>query len=178
MESLVSINITIGDKLINPTKLPILFYWDGNNDLRKLIVSDKELREHIKNSITSLDEYDKCDISYFYFKFDGNEEKYTEHTIHIKDFMSIDDINESIIMDMICNVCKNLYFNVFGKAYEIEMIVTENPELSSIQDMYAKIIEKYGKRVSKETFVNYILSKLVMSGKNKEILQERLNKMI
>ena len=178
MESLVSINITVGDKLINPTKLPILFYWDGNNDLRKLIVSDKELREHIKNSITSLDDYDKCDISYFYFKFDGNEEKYTEHTIHIKDFMSIDDIDESIIINMVYDICRNVYFNVFGKEYEIEMIVAENPELLSIQDMYAKITEKYGKRVSKETFVNYILSKSGMSGKNKEILQQRLNNMI
>ena len=176
MESLVSINITVGDKLINPTKLPILFYWDGNNDLYKLITSDETLREHIKDNLTSFDDYNNCVVSYFYFKFEGDEEKYTENNVNVNRFMTINDLHEEVVTNMLYLICIKLYSQVFGKEYDTT-IVSDDPELVSVHDIYDKVLEKYGERVTKETFVNYIISKSGLTEQNKEILQQHLNEM-
>ena len=44
-DTLVAINLTNGTKLLNPTKRPILFYWDGTGDLHDEIIGSFRLIE-------------------------------------------------------------------------------------------------------------------------------------
>ena len=51
-DSLVAINITVNDKILNKNNVPILFYWDGEgSSLTQAIYDDPSFRSLLFNTI-------------------------------------------------------------------------------------------------------------------------------
>ena len=160
-DSLVAFNIynKQTNKLLNKTRfMPVLYYWNGDNDLLfEMINSDKFIKNYL-NNIYDEDTLNKIAISYFYFNYDDNqEEKYTENTILVKDYVNFENLNKNVLLDIIYNRLKTLYkicmYEEFSR--NIEISLSDN-----ISNIYNIIKDKYKERVSKETIGNWIRSEL------------------
>ena len=66
-DSLVAINITQSDKILNNSSVPLLFYWNGEQDIISSLKQDDAFFSFIKEKCMNIDNYVKCRISYFYF---------------------------------------------------------------------------------------------------------------
>ena len=68
-DSLVAINITQFDKLLNNSTVPLLFYWNGESDIINSLKEDESFISFIKERCMNIENYTKCKISYFFFKY-------------------------------------------------------------------------------------------------------------
>jgi len=151
-DSLVALNITYNNTLLNPTNVPILFYWDGVGNLFDCIIKDPKFTDIIKEKCFNFEMFSKSKITCFYFKDDTEE--YTEFESDIQDIL---DINSELSYEFMIKICLKLYkvsmkseFNNFNKL--------ENDEL--IKDIYLQIKSKYKKKFNNESFLNYVRSEL------------------
>ncbi len=175
-DSLVAFNIynKQTNKLLNKNRfMPILYYWNGEDDLLfEMINSDKFIKNYLKD-IYDEDTLNKIAISYFYFNYDDNrEEKYTENDILIKDYVSFENLNKMVILDIIYYRLKSLYKICMNEEFfkNIKISLSEN-----INNIYNEIKAKYKERVSKETIGNWIRSEL---NKNKTYNSKNINLII
>ena len=95
-DSLVAINLTIENKLINPTKQPILFYWDGTGDLQEIIKTDETIKNIFKEKCLTYDDFLSSSMNYFRFDYINAEEKYVEEFISLPSYIGLDQMNENI----------------------------------------------------------------------------------
>ena len=87
-DSLVAINITQFDKLLNNSTVPLLFYWNGESDIISSLKEDESFVSFIKERCMNIDNYTKCKISYFFFKYNEDNEEYNQQIDDIQDVYS------------------------------------------------------------------------------------------
>ena len=157
-DTLVSMNLfnNENNQLVN--KIPILYYWNGEGDLLKNIITDKSFLEKYFNNIDySL--YINLYLGYFFFEFDKDDnEIYKDNIIKISDYIELDKFNSKIIVNEI--VIKHLYnlYKISMKS-EYNNIQVFNEDI--ILDIYDKIKNKYKEKLNKETFINWIRQEII-----------------
>ena len=164
-DSLVSINIINDNKLLNINKngVPLLFYWNGTDDVLESIFKIDTFKSKIYDVINDVNNYTNSKISLFYFKYDeNNKEQYNELSVFIQDYIKLKDFPEDKIdfyKEYIWQHFAYLYKSVYQNDYDkdVNMLSIED----SILDIYDKIKEKHPKRVMKTTVLNYVRSELM-----------------
>lgn len=162
-DSLVALNIVSENNiLLNNTNVPILYYWDGESNIKDSIIIDDEFKNYIISKVINIDYYSNSKIHYFYFKYDNdNNESYNEETLIIQDLFKLSDLpdnNRIFYKEYLLNHFKFLYESAYHETYSEDISIIGIDD--AILDIYDKIQEKYPKRVIKSTVVNYIRSEL------------------
>ena len=170
-DSLVAINLTIGNKLINPTKQPILFYWDGTGDLQEIIKTDETIRNIFKENCLTYDDFLSASINYFRFDYVDGEEKYIEEFIDLTSCVTLSELNEDVWINEVKPYFDFLYTKSFNESYVFSENIKE--DFKTIVD---KLKEKYPGKVSSTTIINYIRSKLSkdISATDKDFILENV----
>ncbi len=172
-DSLVAINIVDKNRVLyNKEMCPLLYYWNGDGSLLEELSHDenfiKLLAENLKQNPHN---YVNLQISYFYFKFIDNEDKYESNITDLQDALCIetlDNIGETEIANFyIIKHLNELYKNAFKKDFEI---FSQNG--LNIIEIYNVLKEKYGKRVSTETIKNWLRSVLISEDKLTQVNTE------
>lgn len=163
-DSLVSINIINDNKLLNfnGNGVPLLFYWNGEDDVLDSIFKMDIFKTKIYDVINDVNNYTNSKIALFYFKYIENKEQYSELSVLIQDYIKLKDFPEDKIdfyKEYIWQHFAYLYKSVYQEDYDkdINMLSIED----SILDIYDKIKEKHPKRVMKSTVLNYVRSELM-----------------
>lgn len=186
-DSLVAINITkrnsdqnnISIELLNPSNVPLLFYWNGDGEIKNYFINDDKLRNHIVLNTFNVNNYTYTSICYFYFTYDADEnEKYLEDYCNIQDLFSFSSMNndEAIFFyDYLIKYFNTLYQKAFKLDYTPEMTFDVD---GMIRDMFDQIQKKYPSKFSKETLFNYIRHQLKndnMTSNNIDFILEKLD---
>ena len=166
-DSLVAINITIDNRILNKNNVPILFYWNGEGtSLIRSIYEDPSFKSLLCNLVINYDNYADAKLSFFYFLYENDNEKYIEDFSIIQNEMKLSDLDEESRMfykTYLWNHFKFLYESAYHKTYADDVSLFDMDEC--ILDIYDKIQEKYPKRVIKSTVVNYIRGELQKTDK-------------
>lgn len=157
-DTLVSMNLfnNENNQLVN--KIPILYYWNGEGDLLKNIITDKSFLEKYFNNIDySL--YINLYLGYFFFEFDKDDnEIYKDNIIKISDYIELDKFNsKNIVNEIVIKHLYNLYKISMKSEYNNIQVFNED----IILDIYDKIKNKYKEKLNKETFINWIRQEII-----------------
>ena len=168
-DTFIALNIIYNGTMPLHKNYPIIFYWNGENSPI----------EEIKNN----EVFSKVISEFFDIKYYDNVELYVttvdkslsnEKTYKLQNLYPLDTINleEKGFNKFILDVFYNTYSLVTSKQYEIPIdgLSFEN----IIADIYEDIQHKLNRKISKDTFLNYILSvfdeKTKLTYENKKIL--------
>lgn len=174
-DSLVAINLTVGNTLVNPSKQPILFYWDGTGDLQEIIRTDETIQNIFKESCFTYDDFLTASINYFRFDYVDGEEKYIEENIEISSCIKLNEMKEDIWVNEVKPHFDFLYTKSFNETYVFNENIKEDFKI-----IVNKLKEKYPEKVSTKTILNYIRSKLSkdIGTTDKEFILENVAKII
>lgn len=159
-DTFCAINATILNKLINKNQIPIVYYYNGNdNDIINDIMKSAEFLDFINNNIlTQENGYFYGKISIFYYK----DNDYTEQSFYLRNKLLITDIEQdlsrAIYLPIIFNIFNYLFEKAFNKKYEAINIDNNECIIENIKTIYNKICEKY--TISFDTIINYISKNL------------------
>lgn len=159
-DTFCAINATILDKLINKNQIPIVYYYNGNdNDIINDIMKSAEFLDFInKNMLTQNNGYFYGKISIFYYK----DNDYTEQSFYLRNKLLIIDIGQDlsriIYLPIVFNIFNYLFEKAFNKKYEVINMNNNKSIIENIKTIYNKICEKY--TISFDTIVNYISKNL------------------
>ena len=180
-DSLVALNITSNDKLLNKNNVPILFYWNGESTLINAIYNDINFKSLLYNTVMNYDNYANAKLSFFYYE--GENENYTEDFCFVQNDIKLFDLDDETRMFYkmyLWNHFKFLYESAFHEKYEGNVSLFEMDEC--ILDIYDQIQSKYPKRVIKSTVINYIRSELqktdCLSMENTDWIIEQLENLL
>ena len=166
-ESLVAINIICNDKLINKNGTPLLFYWDGQQDIYDAFKSSNEFIDYLYHTVMTKDNYINSYFAFFkYYLDEEGVENYQENKCIIQDFITFQNMREdrrSFYKEYLSDLFLYLYKSAYHEDYNQDISIIGIDE--SILDIYDKIQEKYPKKVIKSTVINYIRSELLQSNK-------------
>lgn len=165
-DSFISLNIVNSNEILYKI-FPIVFYWNGVNDVVNDLLNNKDFYNIISKYINSK-YYDTVKICMTYV----NSENYNEREILIQELYPLYVVNDNIYNELITDIFYDIYEKIFKKEYEIPI---ENFGFKNIiSDIYEDIIKKMSDKITKETFFNYILSQLdertKLTFQNKEYL--------
>lgn len=151
-DSLVSMNITYNDLVLNK-KFPILFYWNGENNPIEDISNDDKIKMFLKTKVITEHMYEHTEINYATYKFDGENDIYEEQSFSIKDWFSLDYVSENIKETIIYDILNNVYFKVFNEYFETQLLDNFKDKINGI---ITAIRSHYAKEISNETIINYV----------------------
>lgn len=160
-DTFCAINATILDKLINKNQIPIVYYYNGNdNNIINDIMKSTEFLDFInKNMLTQENGYFYGKISIFYYK----DNDYTEQSFYLRNKLLITDIEQdlsrAIYLPIVFNVFNYLFEKAFNNKYEVINMNNNECIIENIKTIYNKICEKYT-NISFDTIVNYISKNL------------------
>ena len=167
IELLVAINIISDDKIINKNGTPLLFYWNGEQDIYEALKEDTSFNDYLMHTVINKDKYIKSYLSFFTYKYyidEDKEQEYEEHKINIQDFMKLKDIDSEknlFYKEYLLSHFLYLYQSAYHEEYKEDISIIGIDD--AILDIYDKIQEKYPKRVIKSTVINYIRSELLQT---------------
>lgn len=180
-DSLVSINIFNSEnKILNKSTVPMLYYWNGINDVLDDLSNDEHLLKYAKTLFINPTDYLDLMISYFYFKYnDNDEEVYADNTLDIQDIITLDKFeSDYIVLYYLLNHFKTLYKNSFKDEY----ISEDNDAVNNILIMYRAIKDKFKTRLTKITIMQWIRSVLLdeshFNGTNSDFIYNKLNEIL
>lgn len=177
MESIIAINILVGDILINPSNQPILFYWDGKNNIKDIIFETDSLLKIIDKHIINFNDYITTKI-YFCGYYNDNT-LYKEDFVYLSDIYTIDKFSCNIYLELVYPIFTYLYSQAYKTEYT-ETLLQLNEE-DGIVDIYNKLKDKFTNKITSKTIINYIKSKLdkneFLSIENKNIIISYLNEL-
>ena len=180
-DSLVAINIVnSNNNILNKTTVPMLYYWNGESDIMDDLANDNELIDYVKTLISEPTDYLNIFISYFYFRYnDNNEEVYSDTTIEVQNLIFLDKIeNDNICIYYINKHFRTLYKNSFKQ----EFVSTSEDDITNIIDIFRAIKSKFKTRISKQTIVNWVRSVLLEESKfnstNSDYIINKLNEIL
>jgi hypothetical protein len=180
-DSLVAINITNNEnKLLNKTSMPMLFYWNGESDVLDDLSKDENLIEYTKNLITNPADYLNIFVSYFYFKYnENNEEDYSDNTLQIQDLILLEKFESDHI---VLYFLKKLFLTLYKISFKMDFPEEGNNASDDIKKMCYAIKEKFKTRLTKETIINWVRSALLekdhLNTQNTEYIILKLNQII
>lgn len=160
--SVLSINIVNGNSILNKDGLPILLYWNKDDDLKKCLLDDS-----FKSSVISLcknDMYANTKIKCISFvdedtEVDGNE-KYNVIEYNVQDLFSIID-NEIVAYRIIMYILHDLYINIFKHSISEDFQDDSLDNIKNvIQTIYSAIFTKKQDKILPNTVFHYIVSKV------------------
>lgn len=160
-ESLIAINIVMdGDSgqkiLLNKNSTPILFYYNGDGtNVSEAIKNDEKFKNLVKEKITSYDIYIKSNVCHIYYTYDGSD-NYKEESISFQKFIPIEEIGDNFLQNIIDEMSKKIYFDVFKKEYGTD----EKKNDSIICDVYIKANITFKNKITPNIFLNYLRKKL------------------
>ena len=160
--SILSINIVNDNSILNKDGLPILFYWNKDDDLKNCLLDDsfKSLViSFCKNGIYTHAKI-KC-ISFVDENIDvDGDEKYETTEYNVQDLFSIED-NEIIAYRTVMYLLHDLYINIFK--HSVDEKYTDD-SINSIKNvlhvMYSKIITNKSDKILPNTVFHYIIRKV------------------
>ena len=155
-DSLVAINITQFDKLLNNSTVPLLFYWNGESDIINSLKEDESFISFIKERCMNIDNYTKCKISYFFFKYNEDNEEYNQQIDDIQDIFQIDS-NKILILEYLTTIFKKMYNDFLKTRYSGDIMFNTD---DTVLEIYSRIQEKFPNRFVKESVLNYVRSEL------------------
>jgi hypothetical protein len=162
LESLVAINIISEDKIINKNGTPLLFYWDGEQDIYEALKSDSGFNDFLMNSVINKDNYVHSYFSFFKYYLDENrEEHYIEDKINVQEFLKLKDLEQEknlFYKEYLLDHFLYLYKSAYHEDYKEDISIIGIDD--AILNIYDIIQEKYPKRVIKSTVINYIRGEL------------------
>lgn len=151
----VAINFVVGKELINKNGIPIMFYWDGEEDIFDALKNNEDLISWMKSQKLFEDNYTNSKIALFYFTEDENgEEQINTYHSPIQDLWNMKLINEKELGTndfIIADMFDHLYIKTFNNSYGLRKRLLDFPD--SISNVYDMIKARYGERVSKETII-------------------------
>jgi hypothetical protein len=162
IESLVAINIISEGNIINKNGTPLLFYWDGEQDIYDALKSGSDFIDYLMHTVINKDKYASAYFSFFKYYLDENkEEHYQEDKINVQDFLKFKDLSSEqslFYKEYLLNHFLYLYKSAYHEEYKEDISIMGIDD--AVLDIYDKIQEKYPKRVIKSTVINYIRSEL------------------
>lgn len=160
-DSLVSINILEKNTniLLNKNSIPLLYYWNGENDVLDELKNDEKFLEYCASLFTTPEKYLNISVGLFYFKYNENdEEEYSEVVKDIQDILYLDKFDSyNIINHFLLYHFLELYKTAFKEDYS-NLVDNLN---DIIIDIYNKLKDKFTKRISKNTVINWVRSVLL-----------------
>lgn len=156
-DSLVAINITQFDKLLNNSTVPILFYWNGEGDIIDAITQNESFMNYIKERCMTINNYTKSKMSYFFFKYDSEDkEQYSENVSNIQDVFAI-NLNEPFMLEYLITIFKQMHGDFMKAKYDDQTMFNTS---DVVVEIYDTIQQKFPNRFIKESVVNYVRSEL------------------
>ena len=160
--SVLSINIVNGNSILNKDGLPILLYWNKDDDLKNCLLDDS-----FKSLVISLcknDMYTNAQIKCVSFidedtEIDGNE-KYNVIEYNVQDLFSIID-NEIIAYRIVLYILHDLYINIFKHSINEDYQDNSLDNIKNIiHTMYSAILTDKQDKILPNTVFHYIVSKI------------------
>ena len=160
--SVLSINIVNGNSILNKDGLPILLYWNKDDDLKNCLLDDS-----FKSLVISLcknDMYTNTKIKCVSFidedtEIEGNE-KYNVIEYNVQDLFSIID-NEIIAYRIIMYILHDLYINIFKHSINEDYQDNSLDNIKNIiHTMYSAILTDKQDKILPNTVFHYIVSKI------------------
>lgn len=174
--SLIALNIVDNNILLNPSKTPILFYWNGEDTIKESMLTN-DFKEILK-SVCDKEHYSSSIISYATF-LDANtenqgDEEYSSGEIKVQDVIFLSENNE-LAYNIIYLTLHELYINSFKKSYNYNSNISLK---DNIQNMYRSILNTFGDKLISKSIFHYVKSKLEKHNYNEQNLNEliRLSK--
>ena len=166
MENLIVLNITSEGQLLNPSKLPILYYYNSDDEKAILedMCKDDAFFKFFETTCLTVEHYHIIEFSYFVY--DINTEKYKDYVYRLQDIYQMPD---TLMIEYIKQVFLSLYQYVYKKKYK----ETEDTSVDIILDIYNILKNKFTKKISPETLKQYLRSQL-----QEKLSVENLNKTI
>lgn len=153
---IVALNIFVKDEIINDGGIPILFYWNFENDLIEELKENEALQSFIKKNIKAKDFVDTS-ISGIYFNNnfteDSNDDEYKTFASSLQNMYNIETFDYDL--DILHEIFTALYLKSFKQVYNDNLTKDD-----SILDIIRKLKEKYPSRISYTVLRNYILAQL------------------
>ena len=152
--------------LVNTDGRPIMFIWNGIDDL-KTSLSSEEFYTYLneKNYFSNVENYAKGVIKSFTYLNENDEELYNDVDLIIQNIFPLNEY-KSILEKYLSDLMFILWHKVFKKDFIETLDMTPTEE---ILYMYDSIIEKYGDRVSIDTIIQAIRSEIQTNEKYKEL---------
>lgn len=160
--SVLSINIVNGNSILNKDGLPILLYWNKDDDLKNCLLDDS-----FKSLVISLcknDLYANTKIKCVAFidedtEINGNE-KYDIVEYDVQNLFSIRD-NEIIAYRIIMYILHDLYINIFKRSINEDY---QDNSLNNIKNvihiMCSTILTDKQDKILPNTVFHYIINKI------------------
>lgn len=162
-DSLVSINILEKNTniLLNKNSIPLLYYWNGENNVLDELKNDEKFLEYCASLFTTPEKYLNIFVGLFYFKYNENdEEEYSEVVKDIQDILYLDKFDSYYIINhFLLSHFLELYKTAFKEEYEYSKLDDNLNDI--IIDIYNKLKDKFTKRISKTTVINWVRSVLL-----------------
>lgn len=185
-DSIVAINITARTQsgryeLLQKSKTPLLFYWNGEGDLSDAICKTEGFEEYVwKSDILHTDRYTYATVNSVFYNDVNDQHK--EQSASLQDVLKLKDISEArniFWLHYLSDIFKELYAKGAGHEWQ-------DPQYRSIGEqvvlMYNELQEKYPKKFVKSSVLNYFRSQLIkkylMSQENSQWCVDQLDKIL
>lgn len=155
-DSFIALNICYNNELIHK-KNPIIFYWNGISDIISDIKNSEAFYNIVSDYLTVPEKYENTSLYITTVNFD-QDQSLNEKIIPLQELYPINELDNTIKESYLIPLIYNIYEKVFEKDYEIP--IDEMTFENKVYDIYEDIQNKLDKPISKQTFINYILSKL------------------
>lgn len=161
------------NELLNPTRMPIIFYWNGETSITDDIKADESFMNYIYKTLFSLKHYGYAYISICTYEIiENNEyENLDRHEFVMEDDFSLSDYNDGA-MNILHEIMRDMYFKAFESS-----LVDESDKAAAIRTYIKELFNKYKERISSKTIVNYVRNASIqhkINEKNTEVLVEMI----
>lgn len=159
MNYLVSLNIISGnEKLLNPSYVPILYYWDEqSNKLEEDLSKDEAYINYIEDHCFNIKDYGEAKISYFKYNIQSEEIEQNTFIIQHHHLLYMSDKGKSLAIEYLVAIFKYLYQYAIKKEYDVK---EDQTNIDIIIDIYNILKERNQKKILPETVRNYVMSEL------------------
>lgn len=177
-ESFVAINVIKNkNAVLNNGGYPIIFYWDGESDIREDIRNNENFKKLITdNCLIDKEVYVNSYIKLLYLN-NIKEVKYVTEDIPVQTLYPLNDVQDEFWLDYIFDILVELYKDVYKK--DFLSYNTETNKSMLIPYLYKEIKAYTGREISDTTITNYILHRLtedkLLSRENIDYIIKYLN---
>ena len=156
MSKIISLNfIHKNNKCLNPNKYPIIYFWDGINNIFDSMLGDIEFTNFLINNFCTIENY--TNINIYMNEFEIENESYSQEILELQSIFPLTNkFLESLSYVYIETILLDLYRISIKEEYKL--LVESN--IDNIINIYYILKDKYKERINSETLNKYILSQL------------------
>lgn len=154
MSKILSLNF-VKTNLLNPTKFPLLFYWNGENTVIEEMTNNEDFMELVVNKYCTIELYSYTTI--YLIEYDIDNDKYEQINIPIQKFLSIENDR---LYNLRYKYIEEILLNLYKISMKEEYKLLVESDIDNIVNIYTILKNKYKERINPETLQKYILSQL------------------